>query len=199
MIEHSQTKDRVEPPQPYVCTKQTVTEQFDSDGKVTERKVNVGETRSAANGNRDANKWTTSNGFSIDKELLSRYEFSILAKETVNGRPAYLLSFVPKQPPPPVHHFQDRLLNRAMGSIWIDDQDYDLVKANICLGQPVSFGILGAVDSFTFAFERARAEDGSWLTRWTETFIKARKFLKFVQTRRRVDWSDFKKANAASS
>jgi len=31
------------------------------------------------------------------------------------------------------------------------------------------------------------------LTRWTDTVINARKFLKSIQTRKRVDWTDFKR------
>jgi hypothetical protein len=196
MVERAHTQEAEPPPDAYLCTKQTVTEDMDPDGRITERKVRTSESRSGGRGSIDASKWSNKNGFNLDLELLRRYRFSLIGEEKVNGRTTLVLAFAPKQSTLPTFHLQDRLLNRAKGTVWVDAQEYDLVKANICLGEPVSFGILGAVDEFTFAFERARSDDGNWLTSWTETFVKARKFLKPVQTRRRVDWRDYRRASA---
>ncbi len=179
----------------YLCTKQTVTEDMDSSGKVTNRKVKVGESRSQVGGASEANKWSSKNGFNLDEELLRRYAFNVERRDVFNNRPVFVMNFVPKTPAPPVRQFQDRLLNRAMGTLWVDETDHELVKASICLGEPVSFGILGSVDVFNFSFERARAEDGIWVTRWTDTYVKARKFIRPFQLRKRVDWTDFKKAS----
>ena len=192
LVERSQTPEGAEKRVTYVCTKQTVTEDFDNAGHLTNRKVKIGQSRSAPRGNNSANKWGSENGVSLDGNLLGRYQSTVVGRETLNGRPAIVLNFVPRQPAPPIHRLQDRLLNRAMGTVWIDEQDYDLAKADLCLSEPVSFGILGAVDALTFSFERARAEDGSWLTRWTEAVFKVRKFLTRIQSRKRVDWTGFK-------
>lgn len=194
-IEHSQTAPPSDVQAAYRCTRQTITEDMDSDGKIKHRKVKVGETQSHASGPGDARKWSSSNGFVLDDVLLRRYHFTLTGDETLNGRHAYVMTFAPRQPAAPIRHFQDHLLNRVNGTLWIDAEDYELVKANLTLGEPVSFGILGAVDALTFAFERARLDEGSWLTRWTETFVKARKFLTPLQTRKRVDWSDFRRVN----
>jgi hypothetical protein len=193
LIQRSQSDNPIQPHGAYLCTKQTLTEEMDSQGRVTERKVKVRETESRPDGATAANKWGSENGIGLDAQLLRRYHFSLLKREDINGRPALLLTFVPKVPPAPVRHFQDRLLNRAMGTLWVDEEDYELVKANICLGEPVSFGIFGAVDALNFAFERERSDSGNWLTHWTETYVKARKFLKPIQTRKRVDWRDFRR------
>lgn len=195
-IERSQTNSVVEEQTSYRCTRQTVTEDMDSDGHIKNRKVKIRETQSRASGPGDARKWSTSNGFSLDASLLRRYTFTLAGVETLNERPAYLLKFVPKVPPAPIRRFQDHLLNRVAGTLWIDQQDYELVKAQLRLEEPVSFGIIGAVDTLTFAFERARSNEGGWLTKWTETYVKARKFLTPLQTRKRVEWSDFHPANA---
>ncbi|MFO1499725.1 MAG: hypothetical protein U1G07_15250 [Verrucomicrobiota bacterium] len=177
----------------YLCTKHTVTEDMDSSGKVTERKVKVDENRSSPGGPADANKWSNKNGFRLDEELLQRYVFTLDKRENLNGRPTFILSFVPKDPPPAVRQFQDRLLNCVVGTVWVDENDYELAKASLSLRESVSFGILGAVHFFNFSFERARVDDGSWLTRWTDTYVKARKFVIPFQTRKRVDWTDFRK------
>jgi len=177
----------------YLCTKQTVTDELDSSGHITSRKVKLGESRPSPREAKDASKWSTQNGFSIDQDLLQRYQFTVVDREIINGRSSLVLTFLPKDPPLPPLKFQDRLLNRAMGTVWIDEQDHELAKASLCLGQPVSFGILGAVDIVTFNFERARTADGAWLTKWTDAYFKGRKFVIPVQIRKRVDCTDFRK------
>jgi hypothetical protein len=179
----------------YLCTKKTVTEELDSSGRVTNRKVKVGESHIDPVAVKDANKWGSQNGVALNEDLLRRFQFTVQKREVLNGRPTFVLTFVPKDPPVPVRHFQDRLLNRAMGTLWIDEKDYELVKASLCLGQPVSFGILGAVDALSFGFERVHAEEGNWLMKWTDTFFKGRKFVIPVQFRKRVDCKDFKRLN----
>lgn len=177
----------------YLCTKKTVTEEMDTAGHVTNRKVKVRENRSIPVGTAHANEWTSKNGISLDAELLQRFRFTVVKREIFNGRPTLQLTFAPRDPPPPVRRLQDHLLNRTIGTVWVDEQEYELAKAVILLGESVSFGILGAVHSFHFSFERARSADGNWLTRWTDTTVKARKFVMPIQTRKRVDWTGFRK------
>jgi hypothetical protein len=196
LVERAQSERTLPTDGYYLCTRRTVTEDMDSSGNVTERKVRVREGRSHRGGVADANKWSAENGFSLDEELLRRYEFVVEKREQVDGRATLVLNFVPKDPPPPVRQLQDRLLNQAVGTVWIDERESELVKAFISLGQPVSFGLLGAVHSFNFSFERGRSEDGNWFTRWTDTYVKARKFISSIQTRKRVDWTGFKKLSA---
>jgi hypothetical protein len=193
MVERSRSAHSGQDQGYYLCTKQTVTEELDSSGHVTSRKVKKGESKSNPSGAADANKWGSQNGINLDEQLLSRYRFTVAGREVLNGRSAFLLTFVPREPAPPVHHFQDRLLNRAMGSLWIDEKDYELVKASLSLSQPVSFGILGAVDAINFGFERTRGPDGNWFTKWTDTHFKGRKFIIPFQIRKRVDCTDFRR------
>jgi hypothetical protein len=176
-----------------LCTKQTITEEFDKTGRVIQRKVKVGESHPPSAGAADASTWSSQNGISLDEELLRRYSFTIVRRELFNGRHTLLVTFIPRTPPPPVKRLQDRVLNQTLGTIWVDEAESELVKAEISLGEPVGFGILGAIRSFHFAFERVRDGEGNWLTKWTDTSINARKFLTPIQTRKRVDWSDFRK------
>ena len=183
-------------PSYFLCTKQTVTEELDTHGRVTQRKVRVRENRSQRAGAEDVDKWTSQNGVNLGEDLLKRFNFSVIGKTNIDGRAAFHLTFVPKVPPAPVRDFRDRLLNKAMGVIWVDATEDELVKAHLCLSEPVSFGIIGGVESLAFSFERTRATEGAWLTRWTETQFKGRKFLKWVQTRKRVDWSEYRPLEA---
>jgi hypothetical protein len=196
VVERSQTQPSASSAAPYFCKKQTVTEEMDPEGRVTERKVKIGESKSAP-GTHDANKWGRQNGVGLDEGLLRRFNFSVVDREIRKGRRTLVMTFVPKRPLAPIRHLQDHLLNRAMGTIWVDEEDNEMVKADIRLGEPVSFGLLGAVEELSFSFELARSEEGGWLTQSSETYVKARKFLKPFQLRKRVDCSDFHKLAAA--
>jgi hypothetical protein len=192
MSERSQETRPSEPHGYYLCTKQTVTEELDRSGRVTNRKVKTGESKSNPNGS-DAHKWGSQNGVQFSQELLQRFRFTLDRREVIDGRSTFVVSFLPKNPPAPVRQLQDRVLNRATGVLWVDEEDYELAKANITLIEPVGFGILGAVEALRFGFERARTPEGGWLTRWTDTSFKGRKFLIPVQFRKRVDCTDFRK------
>jgi hypothetical protein len=177
----------------YLCTKKTVTEEIDSTGRVVSRKVKVGEARAHPTGTNDADKWGSKNGITLNEALLQRFRFTVIGRETVKGRSTVRLNFAPKHPAPPVRQFQDRFLNKAEGTVWIDEHDYELVRASVVLSESVSFGFLGGIDALRFSFERFVGQDGVWMTSWTDTYFKGRKFLKPVQTRKRVDWSGFQR------
>jgi hypothetical protein len=177
----------------YECVKESISEEFNSKGRLASRQVKTGEGQAVPNGVLSANKWTQKNGVSLDEELLQRFEFKLVRRELINERPAFLLRFSARNQPVSVLQFQERVLNRMTGLVWVDEQDYELVKAHFLLSEPVSLGILGAVESLSFAFERFRAEDGNWLPERTETFFKGRKFLTPVQTRKQVRYSGFRK------
>src|ERR1041384_5985170 len=65
MVERSHAPHNTEPQSYYLCTKQTVTEELDTSGRVTSRKVKMGESRSNPTGAADANKWGSQNGISL--------------------------------------------------------------------------------------------------------------------------------------
>lgn len=196
VAERARSQRTMERSTPYTCTRETLTENFDRNGNVRERKVKVGQTHSRPGGAAEAEKWTSEQGVSLDEELLRRFQFRVTAREIVEGRSTLVLTFVTKDPPAPIRRLQDRVLNRAIGTIWVDEAEFELARAEITLGEPVSFGILGAIHAFSFSFVRERTQDGNWLTRWTDTTVNARKFLSPIQTRKRVEWSDFKKLAA---
>jgi hypothetical protein len=179
----------------YECKKETVSEEFNSNGRLASRQVKVGQSTAVSNGVLSASKWSRKNGFSLDEELLQRFEFQLVRRETINDRSAFMLRFTPRRHSVPVFQFQERVVNRMSGLIWVDEEDHELVKAHLRLSEPVSLGPLGAIETLSFDFERFRAEDGSWLPERTETRFKGRKFLKNLQTRNQVRYSDFKKGS----
>ncbi|HLZ54290.1 MAG TPA: hypothetical protein VKS19_07405, partial [Verrucomicrobiae bacterium] len=97
----------------------------------------------------------------LNQDLVSRFVFTIVGRETLNGRPALVVDFVPANKNLPVRNFKERFINKAAGRIWIDAADYTLVKANLHLTQQVNvgWGLVGAVWKFHYGFERERTAD----------------------------------------
>ena len=123
--------------QSYLYTKQTVTQDIDAAGRPTSRKVQVKTSQSRPIGPADASKWSNSHGVNLDEELLDRYSLKVAGRVALRGRRSLEITFSPKDPPMPVHRPLDRLLNRATGTIWVDEEDYELAGADLRLTEPV--------------------------------------------------------------
>jgi len=130
----------------------------------------------------------------IDEDTLTRFNFTPLRKELLNGRPTLVFAFEPKRNLP-VKQLQDRVVNRTAGTVWVDEQEYELVKADIRLKEPVSFvgGLIGAVQTLHYVIERTRVDEGVWLLAKTELLVKARQLFSPVHTRKQQQWSDFRR------
>lgn len=102
--------------------------------------------------------------FLLNEDLVSRFVFTIVGRDLLNGRPAWVVDFVPANKKLPVRNFKERFINKAAGRVWIDAGDYSLVKADLHLTEQVNvgWGLIGAVWEFHYGFERERTADGLW-------------------------------------
>ena len=100
----------------------------------------------------------------LNADLVSRFQFTLIGRALVNGRPAFVVDFVPVNKKLPERNLKERFVNKAAGRIWIDADDYSLVKAEVHLTQQVNvaWGLVGAVWKFHYGFERMRTGDGLW-------------------------------------
>jgi len=150
--------------------------------------------RSRPIGPADDQKWASTYGVDFDRELLTRYDFTLAGASMLNGRNTFEIAFQPKNPPVARHHILNRLLNHAAGTLWVDEEDYEIVKAQVELSEPISVAMLGAINKLSFRFERSRSPDGSWLTRSTEAFFRGRRLLTPAQFRQAIVYSDYRKS-----
>ena len=102
--------------------------------------------------------------FLLNQGLVNRFNFTMVGRDLLNGRPALVVDFAPLSNTLPERNLKERFINKAAGRIWIDADDYSLVKADIHLTQEVNvgWGLIGAVLKFHYAFERERTTDGLW-------------------------------------
>ena len=102
--------------------------------------------------------------FAINDDLLSRFEFSVVKRETVNGRNAIVIDFRPANKKLPNHSLKDRFINKTAGRVWVDEGDWMLAKIDFHLVDSVNVvgGLVGAVKSFNFQLDRQRTADALW-------------------------------------
>ncbi len=117
--------------------------------------------------------------FLLNEDLVSRFVFTIVGRDLLNGRPAWVVDFVPENKKLPVRNFKERFINKAAGRVWIDAGDYSLVKADLHLTQQVNvgWGLIGAVWEFHYSFERERTADGLWFPSEVDWHLEGREVI----------------------
>jgi len=126
--------------------------------------------------------------FSLNDDLLGRFEFDLAGRKTINGRPTLLLEFKPAKKELPERNIKDRFINKAAGRVWIDEADYVIAKADVYLTEAVNVvgGLVGAVWKFNYSFDRERTSDGLWFTRAVDWHLEGRE----VILRRAIDYHE---------
>jgi len=126
--------------------------------------------------------------FPIGDDLINRFEFTLVRRDVVNGRPALVIDFEPAKRKLPEKSIKEKFLNKAAGRVWVDEQDSVPVKADLHLSAPVSVlgGLVGAVQKFTFSFNRQRTPEGIWFTLDSDWHLEGRE----VFFRRIIDYHE---------
>ena len=143
---------------------------------------------------------TDDEGFRFDRDLVSKYRGEMLGRDVVNGRPAYILRFEPKSRDLPVHKRVDRLTNKLAGKLWIDAQDYEVVKAEGNLTEParVGLGLIAKFSKLDFSFEALRLDNSTYLPLRLDALLQGRIVFSSIHQRQTIHWKDFQKAEAAA-
>jgi hypothetical protein len=128
-------------------------------------------------------------------DLVSRYQFTLLRQEPLNGRTAYVLSFRPGNGELPVREISDRFINNLKGLIWVDTEEYEIARADLSLQSEVTLwgGVLGALRKFDYKVERVRMDDGVWFNRSSRGEFVGRKFLDNMSVRTHSECTNFEK------
>jgi len=111
--------------------------------------------------------------------LVKRFQFTLVGRETINGRPSLVVDFKPASNNLPVNQFADNFINKAAGRVWIDEEDYAIAQAQVRLTKQVNVlgGLVGAVQKFNCDFTRARTPEGYWFARSMNWHLEGREVL----------------------
>lgn len=113
----------------------------------------------------------------FDASLVQRYQFTLVGREEVEGRTAFLLDFEPLSDPPDTGGFFGKLLNRLEGQLWVDAEDYQLARADVRLREKVNFfgGVAGKIEKMSLQFAARRLAPGAWFTKASAVEIAGRR------------------------
>ena len=128
---------------------------------------------------RDPKKAVADGEALITTNMMDRFQFQVLRREAILGRPAIAVSFAAK-PGKSDHSLEDHLLNRMAGTFWVDEETADVVKIELHLTKALSIGIFGMVASIKdmkMDMLSWSMTDGTWLPEKTEMSISARMLL----------------------
>ncbi len=117
--------------------------------------------------------------FAVDRAFLARFQFILVGREIMGGRPTLILDLQPAAKKPPEHDLKDRIINKMAGRVWVDEAEWVLVKADFHLTEKVNVvaGLVGAIANLTLSFNRARTADGLWFTQRLDWQLDARQVL----------------------
>jgi hypothetical protein len=120
-------------------------------------------------------------------ELLSRYEFTVTAREHIDGRPCLRVEFQPGSTGSGSNKLFERVLDRLGGVLWIDEEDHRLARADLALLEKVSLwgGLLGALEQMHLRIDRMRDDSGHWWDRAIDARFVGRAVARQINVRTR--------------
>ena len=129
----------------------------------------------------------------VDEKLVRRFAYEAEGLERIAGRPAYVLRFsaIAK---PPSGDTSDRALNQLVGRIWVDTTEYELVKVDAHLKEPMTVlgGLVASIQQLDFMVERRRQADGFWFNTTLATRTEGRKLFSGFHIRSRLEQDGFR-------
>lgn len=121
----------------------------------------------------------------VTLEILSRFIFEVKARDIINGRPCWLVTFRPGDHEKSDRKVFDRVLNNIGGVIWIDAEDHELVQADIQLREKVKIwgGLIAHLEQLSLKILRTRLPEGFWRDQKVEALFRGRALVKGVHIR----------------
>ncbi len=122
----------------------------------------------------------------FDQEFVSRYRFSLVGEEAVDGHACWIVYLAPRSEDLPVRRRIDNALNNSTGRLWISQDDFGVARVEFEMARSVRFwgGILGTLRNARGRLEFTRVADDVWLPENVDIQIDLR--ILFSNIRRRI-------------
>ncbi|MBV9670535.1 MAG: hypothetical protein JOZ43_06235 [Acidobacteriales bacterium] len=128
----------------------------------------------------------------LDREFLNRFSFQVEGEGSVQGRPAWIVRFTPRPGDKPERNRLERILNRLQGRAWVDQKEYEIMKVESTLIEPVSFfGFVGKVRRLEFSLDQTQ-HGGLWAPAHTDLRLEARALMTGLRQHVMTDYSNFR-------
>jgi hypothetical protein len=114
------------------------------------------------------------------REVPDAFTFRLLGEEQVSGKPAWVIEALPR----PAYRPKDsraKVLAKVRGRLWIEQAEYEWVKAEAEVLQTLSFGlgVVRVAPGGTLRFEQMRMNDEVWVP--SSVSVRAQARLAFVK------------------
>ena len=125
---------------------------------------------------------------------MSHFQVEVAGREVLDGRPSYVVTVLPKPGSFSVRNNAEKIFTHMQGKVWVDVEDFTLVKCDLHLSEPTSFyGILGSVRQIDLLLQRRWVEDKTWVFERLRYTLEARRLFTSIHMRQDSQYSDFKK------
>lgn len=127
-------------------------------------------------------------------QILERYDFRALARESLPGGDAIVLDFAPLPGKRPLD--SDNVLRAIAGRVWVDEADQAVARAEFrnTTGIKFALGLGASVKSLDVRLDFQRMEDGVWLPLRVSATAAGRIFIfKGFKTRQATTYSNWKR------
>jgi hypothetical protein len=134
------------------------------------------------------------------REVPDAFNLTLKRTDRLDGRPVWVIDAQPKPGYKPKAKRAD-LLTKIRGTIWVDQQDYQWVKADVEVIDTISagLGLLRIAPGGTLSFQQVRVNDEVWLPASVKVQADARlMYLKKLSAEIDVTYRDYKKFQADS-
>ena len=129
------------------------------------------------------------NNFIYIGDLVDRYTYELTGIDTLQGRPVYIIRYTPKENLK-ADTRRDKIFNRLAGTVWIDRDQFRIVRAEGRLIDNVRIGLIAAnVKVVDIAYDQQEIETGVWMPKQIRVKIEASIF--FFKTINRYMAVDF--------
>jgi hypothetical protein len=125
------------------------------------------------------------------RELPEAFDFRLAAEEVWDGHSLYVIEATPRQGYQPRSRTA-KVLAHLKGKLWVDRQDYHLLKAEVEVIDTISVGLflVRVAKGSRAAFEQTRVNDEVWLPRQVRAFVSARLgLLKVLRVEQEIGYS----------
>jgi len=134
------------------------------------------------------------------RELPEAFDFKLLGEEDVSGEPAWVIEADPKPDFRP-RTMQAKMLAKVRGKVWVDKGEYQWVKADAEVLDPISVGLalFRISPGGQIHFEQTRVNDEVWLPAHVQIRADARlAYVKKMRTEIDITYRDYKKFQTES-
>lgn len=129
----------------------------------------------------------------LDEGLVRRFQYTLEGEERIDGRRVFRLAYEPRPAASGSGKDFERILSLLHGHLWIDAEQYELVKVEARLRSALKLlgGIAGSLNRLDFAIVRRPVRDGHWANVLLTSQAEGRKLFSVFRARIQVEQDEF--------